>query len=124
MFSALVFELLFFLYSVIHSLIIHSSSEQDILDGDNKIDWFSLDVIISEQKEKKEIMSDDEFSPLAKRPKSETTNDLEVSPYLSHTDQDKLVSFSWSIRSSSRNHFSLLSFSYISESKVIDGIDR
>lgn len=36
-------------------------------------------------------MSDDEDSPLAKRYKSETTSDLEISPVLTDSYQEKFV---------------------------------
>jgi len=36
-------------------------------------------------------MSDDGYSPLAKRYKSETTSDLEISPVLTDSYQEKLV---------------------------------
>ena len=36
-------------------------------------------------------MSDDEFSPVIKRHKSETTSDLDISPILTDTSQDKSV---------------------------------
>jgi hypothetical protein len=38
-------------------------------------------------------MSDDEYSPLAKRHKSETTSDLETSPVLTNSYQEKSVHF-------------------------------
>jgi hypothetical protein len=36
-------------------------------------------------------MSDDGYSPLSKRYKSETTSDLEISPILTDTSQEKFV---------------------------------
>jgi hypothetical protein len=38
-------------------------------------------------------MSDDEYSPIAKRYKSETTSDLEISPILTDSYQEKSVDF-------------------------------
>jgi hypothetical protein len=38
-------------------------------------------------------MSDDAYSPLAKRYKTESTSDLEISPVLTDLSQDKSVDF-------------------------------
>ncbi len=62
-------------------------------------------------------MSDDEFSSLAKRHKTEDTSDLDISPILTDSSQDKSVDLYQTEEKKKKTSFFLSSF--IHETKVI-----